>query len=163
MTGTMIGVVNARAGVITSWLVVAICCSVPVSTVLDSVLLGLLLIAFLLSGQLREKLQTVAQNPAALSLLGLFVLLLVGTLGGMAPLEEQFKSLGKYSDFLFVVLLIPFFLDDRTCVRALTAFGVAMALTLMFLLLLFAGLLPRRKASAAHLTRGCVAGETPRG
>lgn len=130
---------------VAGWAIVLIGFSLPVSTALDNILLGIILIAFLLSGRYREKLGSIARNPAALALSGFFALLAFGVLYGEAPFADRLKYLVKYSDLLLVLLMIPLFADGHVGRRALLAFGAAMVLTLVLSLLLAGGLLPAAK------------------
>ena len=119
--------------------------SLPISTALDNILLGVVLIAFLLSGRYREKLGSIVRNPAALALAGLFALLAFGILYGEAPFADRLKYLYKYSDLLLAALMVSLLADGRVGGRALLAFGAAMVLTLVLSLLLASGLLPAAK------------------
>ena len=123
--------------------------SLPISTALDNILLGIVLIAFPLSARCRGKLGSITRNPAASALAGFFALLALGILYGDAPISDRLKYLVKYSDLLLVVLMVPLFADGRVARRALLAFGAAMVLTLVLSLLLAGGLLP-----AANWLRG---------
>ncbi len=127
------------------WAIVLIGFSLPISTALDNILLGVVLIAFLLAGHFRERLRVLLRNPAVIALAGLFVLIAGATLYGDAPVATRLKFLLKYSDLLLVILLIPLFVCERTRRHALVAFGAAMVVTLLLSLLLSLGLLPPMK------------------
>ena len=134
--------VNRFAQAIAVWAIVLIGFSLPISTALDNILLGIVLIAFLLAGEFRDKLRNLPRNPAVLALVGFFILIAAGTLHGDASGAARLKYLSKYSDLLFVILLMPLFVQERTRRLALIAFGAAMTVTLFLSLLLSVGLLP---------------------
>lgn len=125
-----------------AWAVVALGFSMPISTALDNILLGVVLLAFLFAGHYRDRLQALRANTAVFALLGLFVLMAIATLYGDAPGATRLKYLSKYSDLALVILLLPLFVSEVTRRRALVAFGAAMVVTLTISLLLSAGLLP---------------------
>ena len=137
--------VNRGALATAVWATVLLGFSLPISTALDNILLGIVLIAFLLSGRYPEKLGSIARNPAALALAGFFALVALGVLYGEASFADRLKYLVKYSDLLLVVLMVPLFADGRVRRCALLAFGAAMVLTLVLSLLLAGGLLPAAK------------------
>lgn len=134
--------VNRVALAAAAWAIVLLGFSLPISTALDNILLGIVLIAFLLAGHFRERLRVLPRNPAVIALVGLFALIAGATLYGDAPGATRLKYLLKYSDLLLVILLMPLFVHERTRRRALMAFGAAMVVTLLLSLLLSMGLLP---------------------
>jgi len=124
------------------WAIVLIGFSLPISTALDNILLGIVLIAFLLAGHFRERLRLLPRNPAVIALVGLFILIAGATLYGDAPGATRHKYLSKYSDLMLVILLMPLFVHECTRRRTLMAFGAAMVVTLLLSLLVSMGLLP---------------------
>lgn len=134
--------VNRVALATAAWTIALIGFSLPISTALDNILLGIVLIAFLLAGQFRERLRSLPRNPAVIALVGLFALIAGATLYGDAPGATRHKYLSKYSDLMLVILLMPLFVHACTRRRALMAFGAAMVVTLLLSLLLSMGLLP---------------------
>ena len=133
--------IHRGALAVTGWAIVLIGFSLPISTALDNILLGVVLIAFLLAGQFRERLHALPRNPAVLALVGLYILIAGATLYGDAPGATRLKYLSKYSDLLLIILLMPPFVRERTRRQALIAFGAAMGVTLLLSLLLSIGLL----------------------
>ena len=142
MAALTLPAVNRVAQAAAAWAIVLIGFSLPISTALDNILLGIILIAFPLAGQYRERLGSLPRNPAVIALVGLFALIAGATLYGDAPGATRHKYLLKYSDLMLVILLVPMFVHECTRRRALMAFGVAMTVTLLLSLLLSMGVLP---------------------
>jgi O-antigen ligase len=134
--------VNRFALTIAVWTVVLIGFSLPISTAMDSILQGIVLIAFLLAGHYRERLRLLRFNPAVIALVGLFVLIACATLYGEGSGVVRLKYLSKCSDLLLVIVMVPLFVFEHTRRRALIAFGAAMSVTLVLSLLFASGLLP---------------------
>ena len=80
---------NDPALTIAVFAIVLIGFSLPISTALDNILLGIVLIAFPLSARCRGKLGSITRNPAASALAGFFALLALGILYGDAPISER--------------------------------------------------------------------------
>lgn len=113
---------------------------VPLSVVLDNVLLVLVLPGLLFNA--RAVWQIATQNPVARAAWLLFGILLLATTYGAASLGEALAILGKYIDLAFIPLLMLMLSDEITRRRAQYAFLAAMALTLFLSYLLALGLLP---------------------
>lgn len=103
--------------------------SIPISVAFDNVLLALVAVLWLASGNLREKLATAGANPVALAALALFALLFAGALYGILPPREGLGYLGKYIDLLFIPVFVTLFQDARIREVALRWFCAAMILT----------------------------------
>ncbi|HSD61411.1 MAG TPA: O-antigen ligase family protein [Burkholderiales bacterium] len=116
--------------------------TLPVSVAADNVLMGLLLVAWLLSGDFRGKWRAVRENPVALAALALFALIALGTLHGIAPWPERFHIVVKYKELLLVPLLVTTFRDPGTRRVGLACFGAAMGVTLAVSLAFGFGLIP---------------------
>jgi O-antigen ligase len=124
---------------------IAIGFSLPLSTALDNVLLGLLLLGWLLGGRFQEKGALIRRNPVALSALALFGLAMIGLCWGDGPLSDGLVYLKKYSNLIVIALLVTVFtrLEDRT--RALHAFAAALILSLVLSFALWLRWLPAVK------------------
>ncbi|HEX5767567.1 MAG TPA: O-antigen ligase family protein, partial [Burkholderiales bacterium] len=116
--------------------------SIPISTALDNVLFALILIAWLASGHLREKLASIRQNPAALAALALLGLLLLGMAWGPGSARDGWYYMNKYKELLLVAVLGAFVLRERDKHLALNAFLAAMALTFVVSSAIWLGLVP---------------------
>jgi len=105
------------------WGVIALGLSIPISVALDNILIGLIAILWLLSGNWRGKAAAVRQNPVAVAALVLFGLLAVGATYG----NGNTGVLLKYIDVLLIPVFLVFFQDAKTRERALLAFCIAAA------------------------------------
>jgi Ni,Fe-hydrogenase I cytochrome b subunit len=79
--------------------------------VADGVLVVLLVVCWLASGEWRERVRRISSNPVAITALLLFAWLLLGTLWGGGSLEERALSIKKYADLLLIPLLISMAVD----------------------------------------------------
>jgi O-antigen ligase len=131
-----------RAGVAVRYLAIAIGFTLPISTALDNVLLALLLVCWLASGQWRAKYETIRGNPVALAALAYFSLMALGLLWSPDPLHDGLTYLKKYSDLLLIAILVTVFTDPQDRRRGLLALAAAIALTLLASLALSIGALP---------------------
>lgn len=103
--------------------------SIPVSTVLDNVLLFLLLLGAGMFGYLPEYWRCVRQHPVARASAVLFIALLLGCSYGATAYGDALGMLGKYVDLAFVPLLMVIFADEKLRQRAWMVFLAAMAAT----------------------------------
>ena len=134
--------ISAKADTLTKWVAITLGFSIPVSTALDSILLGLLVVLWILGADYREKWQQIMNNPLALLSLGLFGLLALGLFYSKSDPWGGLRYLSKYKELLLIGLLIPCFKDERTRRRGLLAFSLALILTLLFSYTIATGLLP---------------------
>ena len=116
--------------------------SIPISVVLDNVLLAVALACWLAGGAYREKLAWVRDNPVCIAALFLFAVLALGTLYGDHPRDEAFFYLKKYLDLLFIPILAWLFREPATRRHGLFALAGALALTLVLSLGLKVGVVP---------------------
>lgn len=122
--------VQMTANTVGRWSAVALGFTLPIWTLADSLLMGLLVASWLGTGRWREKLQLIRSNPVALSAVLLFAFLLLGTLWGEGSFEDRATYLKKYGELLFIPLLITVVLDPLDRRRALTGFAAGLILTL---------------------------------
>jgi O-antigen ligase len=155
--------VTTAASAVGRWGVIALGFSIPISVALDNVLLALIALAWLATGDFREKFSIVRENPVALAALGLFGMLILGLAYGSSNPGDGLHYLLKYVDLLFVPLFLAFFREAKTRERALLAFGLAAVASVIVShmaymnLLAHSSLLPREsklptgfKASITH-------------
>ena len=119
------------------WSMVALGVSIPVSVALDNVLMGLIAIFFLLSGDWQNKARMLRANPVVLAALLLFGLLALGT----AYADGDVKTLPKYIDLLLIPAFVTFFRDDSTRLWALRMFFMAAIASIVVSYLVHFGLL----------------------
>jgi O-antigen ligase len=148
--------------------------SIPISVALDNVLLALILICWLASGNYRYKITAIKANPVSLAALLLFGLLTLGLLYGTRNPGDGLRYWGKYLDILFVPIFAALFRDKQTREDGLKAFGGAVILSLIVSffaqtgLLLHNPLLPQNyvglpvgfKYSITHSLLVCLGGFT---
>jgi O-antigen ligase len=123
------------------WAAIAIGCAIPVSVVLDNLLLLVVLVCWLAGGNYVHKLAKLRDNPVSLCALALFGLLLLGLLWGDQPVEDGRRYLLKYLDLAFVPLFIYYFRNPATRRHGLLALASTLALVLALSFLVKAGLL----------------------
>ena len=126
------------------WCAIALGASIPVSVAADNILCGLILLAWLAGGRLRETGARLQVNPAALVALALWAALAVGLAWGVRDPGDGTQMLGKYADLLLIPVFALLFADARDRRRGLYAYLAAMGVTLALSTVLAAGLLPAR-------------------
>ncbi len=135
--------IQNRSLVAAGWAAAGLGFSLPVSSLLDGILLVAVLVAWTISGSPTRLLQLFRESGPVLLLPAFFALLALGTLHGVAPFGERVKHLWKYNDFLLPLVFVPIFLNPEVRQRALWGFGAGMTLTLVLSLLLGTGLIPQ--------------------
>jgi len=115
---------------LTQLLVVLTTFTLPVSTTVTNVLFPLAALLSVFSEPLHEKWLRAKRNPVTLSMLGFFLVYLIGTIYTTAPGTSVLHQLSKASCFLFAVLLIPALQDSRWRRYAIDAFLLSMVITL---------------------------------
>jgi O-antigen ligase len=123
--------VNARSAHVGRWTAILLGVSIPVSTAVDSLLLAVLWLAWLLSGDWHGKWNRLCASPPALAVSGIVVLAALGMTWGLGTPADRFHYFAKYADLLLAPLLItlPMTAVDRR--RALLALTATLALTLL--------------------------------
>lgn len=124
------------------WTTTALGFTIPIWVVADSILVVLLVVCWLASGEWKVRVRRITQNPVAVSVLLLFAWLLLGTLWGGGSVQERALSIKKYADLLLIPLLISMAIDLQERHRAVLALAVSLVGTLILSLGLNAGFLP---------------------
>ena len=122
---------NSRADTCARICVIALGFSIPISVALDNILLAVLLVAWIASGDFRGKFSTVRDNPVALAVLALFGLLVLGLAYGTRNPGDGLQYIGKYIDLLCMPVFLTLFRDPRTRELGLRAFLVAVMINLL--------------------------------
>lgn len=138
------------------WTTTVLGFTIPMWVVADGVLVVLLVVCWLASGEWRERIRRVMTNPVALSALLLFGWLLLGTLWGGGDPEERLHALKKYADLLLIPLLISMALDVQVRNRALLALAASLGATLALSLVLSLGVLQIGGVIGCDLSNPCV-------
>jgi O-antigen ligase len=131
-----------RARRVSQWSAIALGFSIPVSTALDNVLIVITLVAWILSGQLRDAIKYSFKNKQLLYPVLLFGLLALGTLYGDTAWREALSTLGKYNDLLLIPVFALVLRDRDTRDKALLAFAIAIAIVVVLSPLVRLNLLP---------------------
>jgi O-antigen ligase len=124
------------------YLAIAMGFSIPISTALDNMLAGLLLLLWLVSGTLGASLRSIRANPVALAALALFALSLLGLLWNVGPPGDGWTMVRKYSNLLLIPILVTVMTDAQDRRRAWLAFCAALVITLIGSYAIKLGLLP---------------------
>lgn len=113
------------------YLAIALGFSIPVSTALDNVLSGIILLLWLTSGGYMHKLRAIRGNPVALAALALFALCIVGVIWSIGSSADDLLFLRKYSNLLLIPILVTVFTEEEDRRRGLLAFAAALLITLL--------------------------------
>lgn len=131
-----------RAEEIGRYCAIALGFSIPISVVLDNVLLAAVLGCWLVGGAYREKTAWARDNPVCIAALLLLAVLALGALYGTHPRAQAVLYLNKYLDLLFIPIFVWWFRDPATRRDGLFALAAALALTLVLSLCLHFGIMP---------------------
>ena len=113
------------------YLAIALGFSIPVSTALDNVLSGAIVLLWLLSGSYAHKLRVIRANSVALAALTLFVLCIVGVTWSIGSSADDLLFLRKYTNLLLIPILVTIFTQEEDRRRGLLAFCAALVITLI--------------------------------
>ena len=116
--------------------------SLPFSTALDNLLLGLFLLFWIAIGNYRERLAMLRKNPVALIAVGFVALLTLGLFYGEHSINDGLRYLGKYADALLVAMLVTLFDDATWRRRALYALTASLSLLLILSYLVAFSIIP---------------------
>jgi len=112
------------------WTTTALGFTIPLWVVADGVLVILLVVCWLASGEWRERSRRVLTNPVALAALLLFGWLLAGSLWGLGSPDERMLAVKKYADLLLIPLLISMAVQAQERNRAILTLAVSLLVTL---------------------------------
>ena len=141
--------VNAHAGTVAAWGVTGLGFALPMPTAWANVMLLIILVGWLGSGDWQGKWQVVKQTPVALAALGFVLMVLAGLLYGSGSYGSHY--LAKYGSLLILPIVLSLQLEASEKWRAIDAFCAAMAITLLLSILIWLQCLP------AHLFGGSAA------
>ena len=132
---------HERAENAVKWAAVLLGFSIPVSVLLDNVLLGLIVLFWIAGGQYRDKLAAIRGNPVALLALALYFLHLLGSLYSIGTARDVLEALAKASRLLLIPALIFLLREPVWRERGIAAFLASMLVTLVLSYLLWLGVL----------------------
>jgi O-antigen ligase len=122
---------QSNAKRVAGWNATALGFTIPIWAVADSILMGLVVLCWAVSGDWSEKIRRIKTNPVAMAALLLFAWMLLGTFWGDGSLEERAGSLKKYAGLLFIPLLISMAVETGVRRRAVLALAAGLVLTLL--------------------------------
>jgi len=135
--------VRTPARLVSGWSAILLGASIPVSTALDNILIMVILVAWALSGNMRDTLRwaSITKVPVISALL--FALLTIGAAYGDASGREALSCLTKYADLLLIPVFLALFRAQDTRAKALYALACSLAGILVLSYLIRFGLLPQ--------------------
>ena len=136
------GKIGRKADEMAKWTAASIGLSLPLSTALDGILLALMLLLWLLSGNFRVKFTTIRKNPVALAALVMCGITVLGLFYG----HVNKGTLSDVKAFLLIPLLITLFQEERFRRYAWWGFLASMVLTLVLSYLIYFHILPEIQA-----------------
>jgi O-antigen ligase len=134
----MIISVGRKADELAKWTAVLLGFSLPISTALDSLLLALMVVLWLLGNNFREKYTIIGKNPVALAALVMCGIYVLGLFYG----QVDKGALSDAKTFLLIPLMITLFQEERIRRYAWWGFLASMLLTLLLSYLIFFHFLP---------------------
>ena len=146
----------ASVGSVLPYIAIAIGFTLPISTAADNILLALLLLCWLVSGNWRARYEIVRANPVALAALAYLAMMVMGLAWSPDPWHEGLIYLKKYSDLLLIPILVTVFADPVDRRHGLLALALAIALTLIMSLALSVGALPTGGTITGDVTNPTV-------
>jgi O-antigen ligase len=132
------------------WSAIALGFSVTTSTALTGVLMAVLLLAWLASGDWAAKLRRVRDNQAAVAALGLMLLGMAGALWSQGVSADVALFMNKYTKLLLIPVLVTVLVEPADRRRGLLALAAGLLLSLGLSCGLFAGVLPAKWPLTAY-------------
>jgi O-antigen ligase len=144
--GTHTQTFTAGAASVGRWSTIALGAFIPVSIALDNILLAIVLAAWLLGWQFKEKLSLAWQNPVYRAAMLLFGIMLIGTLYGPATWTDARSQLLKYLDLALIPVFGWAYLKKIHRIIGLRVIAGALLLVLTLSYALKAGIIPPNPA-----------------
>ncbi|THJ18083.1 MAG: O-antigen ligase family protein [Nitrospira sp. CG24B] len=138
------------------WATTALGFTIPLWVVADSILIGLLVLCWAISGGWRERLRRITTKPVAVAALLLFAWLLLGTLWGGGELGERALWVKKYANLLLIPLLVSMMIDAQEKNRAILALAASLVVTLVLSFVLGLGILPIHERLDCNVSDPCI-------
>ena len=110
---------------------------IPISTALMNIFIFFTLIFSILSGNLRNKLRLIWNNPISRSGLLLFIFLALSLTWSITDLKEGLDYLKKYNELWYIALLLPLFNSNFRRNIGINAFLLSMSIILIGVYLIF--------------------------
>jgi O-antigen ligase len=124
------------------WSAIALGASLPISTALDNVLAGLILLGWLVSAGFRAKWSVIRTSWTSLAAMAIVALAGIGLTHTLAPPAEALHFFGKHLVLLLIPILLSLAWTERERDLAMKAFAVAMLVVLALSYGLALGIVP---------------------
>jgi len=123
-----------RANQYAFYLLLAAIFSIPISTALLNLFFVLSIALTLFNPTILKTIKTSWNNPVSRYTAFLFLLFLLGATWSIGESSEIRESINKYSKFILILLLIPYFIAQKNREKAINAFlyGTSFTLTLIY-------------------------------
>ncbi len=131
---------RTRAVEVTHWAAIGLGFSIPISAVLNNILLVVFLFAWLASQNFANKLKVIRAHPVGIAALLFAGVMAVGTLWAPEPLHQLRHSTSDIIRFALLAAFLTVFRDVSTRDRAIRAFLAASALVLVVSFILWSGI-----------------------
>ena len=135
-------IVSTKAEHAARWVVIALGFSIPVSTAVDDILIGVAILLWLLSNSYRDRILNMRDNPVALWAIVVFGMYLLGILYSIADRKDILDALLKSAYLLLIPLFMAFSREKKVRDLAIGAFLAASILVLILSYLIGFDLLP---------------------
>ena len=134
--------VSASARMLGRGGLIALGVSVPISTAVDGVLTGLVVVAWLIAARFRETLQAIRENPVAALACVWFGVHVLGAFYSIGDAANVWGAIGKSAFFLLIPIAAVLVESPEDVRRAHYAFMAAIALTVILSWLRWMGAVP---------------------
>lgn len=136
----------------------AVCFSLMMKTAVFSILMAILLLLWLLSGEYKRKFASMANSPAVVAPLILFSLLAIGMFYADVSWQEKFPMFLKYHKLLYIPLVVSIVQTDQHRKYAMNAFLIGSIIVLFLSYLEFLGVIPFNDIGQGYIvTKGRIA------
>jgi O-antigen ligase len=133
---------STLSGQITLWLIVSASFSIALSTAFMSIATTLMIIAWFLSGNFKNKFNRILNNTGAMSACFLFIFYVFGAIYSNANNQDSIGFLLKYQKLLLIPLIVSVLVDDKFRTYALNAFLIGMMFVLILSYLMWLNIIP---------------------
>jgi O-antigen ligase len=105
--------------------------SLAMPVVWGSIAFSLLLISWLIRGQWRDQLRRLRSSPAAIAVIALLVLYVIGTIYSTGPHHEATGFLSKYAKLMIIPIVVMALVDDKWKRHTINAFLIGLGVELV--------------------------------
>jgi O-antigen ligase len=141
--------VTATARTLCIWCLIGLGFALPISPFVTNLLVALTVLFWVFAGQWARKLEAVKKSHLAIAFLAFSALILIGSLYGLGSGADKLHYIGKYLTVLLIPVVVSLNLSAQEKTRALTAFCLAMTLTLAISCVIWLDWLPANAFSGS--------------